>query len=141
MHTYYALRLAISAAAGGAFVLGGLPWWIGVPVSILMLFFFFAAPRSGRYVVRTEGGPTPLRRDERGQTIADKAARNGFIAIVIAMGGLTIAYGSFLEQPVPVAALGSVLGLGLALALAVYALSDARQRHARAGKLHSPNGR
>jgi hypothetical protein len=124
MLAYYVLRLAIAATLGYVLVLGGLVWWLGLIVAALVSLFFLLATQPGRYLVRLQGGPTPLRRDERSQTIADKAGRNAFVATMLALGGLTIAYGSFLRQSVPVNALAAVLGL----AVCVYALSDMRLR-------------
>jgi hypothetical protein len=124
MLAYFVLRLAIAATLGYALVLGGLVWWLGLIVAALAALFFVLAPRSGRYLVHSQGGPTPLRRDERSQAIVLRAARNAFAVIVLAVGGLTIAYGSFLKQSVPVNALAAALGL----AVSVYALSDIRLR-------------
>lgn len=67
------------------------------------------------------------------QRIADKAGRNAFIATALALGGLTIGYGYFLQQPVPVNALAALLGL----AFSVYALSDVRLRRASRQENHA----
>ncbi len=113
-------RAALAAIFGGALYLGGLPWWGAVPAGILVLVFFLAAPRSGRYVVEKEDGVAPLRRDERSRAIRDKAARNAFIVTVLAVAGLLLAYGRVLHAAVPVTALSAVL----ALAVITYAVSD-----------------
>ncbi len=118
--TYMVSRAALAAIFGGALYLGGLPWWGAVPAGILVLAFFLATRRSGRYVVEREDGVAPLRRDERSRAIRDKAARNAFIVMTLAVAGLTIAYGRVLDAAVPVPALSVVL----ALAVATYAASD-----------------
>lgn len=121
MKTTYAIsRAALAAIFSGALYMGGLPWWGAVPAGILVLVFFLAARRSGRYVVESADGVAPLRRDERSRAIRDKAARNAFVATVLAVAGLTIAYGRVLDAAVPVTALSGVL----ALAVVTYAASD-----------------
>lgn len=130
MSAYYVSRLAIAAILGGVLGLSGLQWWLSAAVAALVLLFFLIAPKSGRYVVRRQGGSTPLRRDERTQAIVDKAARNAFITTMLALGGLVVIYGSFLCRPVPSSALGSVL----ALAFCTYALSEVRLRYSSRGK-------
>jgi hypothetical protein len=132
MVTYYVSRMVIAAVLGYVLVVGGLVWWMGLMVASSVVAFFVLAPRSGRYVVRVQGGPIPLRRDERSQRIADKAGRNGFVATTLALGGLAIVYGSLLGRLVPVHALAAVLGL----AVFVYAISDVglRRPSRRRGK-------
>ncbi|MCX6093628.1 MAG: hypothetical protein NTY63_02235 [Candidatus Bipolaricaulota bacterium] len=117
---YVVLRTALVAVLGTALYAGGLPWWAAVLASVVALLFFLVASRSGRYVVESGGGVAPLRRDERSQTIRDRAARNAFILTILGVAGLTIAYGRVLETPVPVAALSGVLGL----AVITYIVSD-----------------
>ncbi len=120
MRAYYVSRLGIAAILGCVLGLGGLQWWLSAAGAALVLLFFLIAPKSGRYVVRSQGGVAPLRRDERTQAIADKAARNAFIITMLALGGLVVAYGSFVRQPIPSGALGGVL----ALAFCTYAVSE-----------------
>ncbi len=108
---YVVLRAVLVAVLGVALWAGGLPWWAATLASAVAFFFFVAAPWSGRYVVENGGGVAPLRRDERSRTIRDKAARNAFILTILGVAGLTVVYGQVLEVPVPVAALGSLLGL------------------------------
>ncbi len=117
---YMVSRTALVAVLGVALYAGGLPWWAAVLASAVALLFFLAAPRSGRYVVKSEGGAAPLRRDERSQTIRDKAARNAFVLTALGVAGLATAYGQVLKTSVPVAALAGVLGV----AVVTYIASD-----------------
>ncbi len=116
---YIVSRVVLSAACAGALVLGGLAWWIAVPAGAVIFVFFLLVGKTDRYVIRDDAGAAPFRRDERSQTIRDKAARNAFVLTVLCLAGLTIAYGR-LDAAVPVAALGSLL----ALAAATYAVSE-----------------
>ena len=90
---YVVSRAALAAVLAAAFCFGGLPWWSAALAGGLALAFFLWALRSGRYVVRAKGGATPLRRDERSQTVTDKSARNGFVVTVLAVATLTMVYG------------------------------------------------
>jgi Ca2+/Na+ antiporter len=117
---YIASRAVVAAVLAVALYFGGLPWWSAAIAWVATLTFFVWAPGSGRYVVREKDGVTPLRRDERSQTVTDKSARNGFVVTVLAVAALTMVYGRVLEDSVPVSALVGVLGL----AALTYALSD-----------------
>jgi len=88
--------------------------------------FFLWAPHSGRYVVHPELGVTALRRDEQAQAINDRAARNAFVIMGLALAGLAIYYGSYVHANVPVTLLSYTLILGVA----VYFISDLRLRRA-----------
>lgn len=117
---YVVSRAVLTAVLGAALYAGGLPWWGAAAACVVALGFFLLAPRCGRYVVKDDGGAVPFRRDERSRAIRDHAARNAFVLTVLALAGLTIAYGLILDAAVPVAALGSVLGL----AILAYVVSD-----------------
>jgi hypothetical protein len=90
MKAYYVSRALLSVAFGLLFVVAGSPWWQGALIGLVLLVLFMLAPRSGRYAVHPEFGVTALRRDERTQVINDKAARNGFIAVGLALGALLL---------------------------------------------------
>jgi hypothetical protein len=120
MRAYYASRALISIAFGALFVFTGGGWWAGVLMAALVFGFFLWAPRSGRYVVHPELGVTALRRDEQTQAINDRAARNAFVVMGLALASLAIYYGSFVHVNVPVALLNYTLILGVA----VYFISD-----------------
>jgi hypothetical protein len=126
MRAYYVSRALISIGFGALFVLTGSPWWTGVLMGVLVFGFFLWAPRSGRYVVHPELGVTALRRDEQTQEINDRAARNAFVIMGLALAGLAIYYGPYLHANVPVALLNYTLILGVA----VYFISDMAFRRA-----------
>jgi polyferredoxin len=116
---YIVSRGAVAAVFSGILYAGGLTWWIAALVGVLTFAFFLAAPRSGRYVVQGDG-IAPLRRDERSGAIRDKAARNAFVVTILAVAGLTVAYGRVLDAAIPVSALSGILGL----AAVAYAISE-----------------
>jgi hypothetical protein len=125
MRAYYISRALISIAFGLVFVFSGAQWWVGVLLGALAFAYFLWAPRSGRYAVHPELGVTALRRDEQTQVINDKAARNAFVVVGLALAGLSIYYGTILIAPVPVALLNYTLVLGVA----VYLITDLALRH------------
>jgi hypothetical protein len=114
MTWYYSSRALIAAGIGCLIWAAGGPWWIAVVVGVLSLAFFGWAKRSGRYVVAKGGGIAPMRRDEHGQSVTDRAGRTGFTAMMLAVGGLAIYYGIVAQVNVPVLALVSVVALGWA---------------------------
>jgi uncharacterized membrane protein len=120
MSRYYISRVFISAAFGGLFALTGSPWWMAVPVSVVLIALFLYAPHSGRYAVHPELGVTALQRDERTQTITDRAARNAFVVTALVIAGITVYFGAISSASVPVVA----LQLTLAVAALTYFLSD-----------------
>jgi len=117
---YYASRALISAALGGLFVLTGASWWMALLAAAAALAFFLWAPRSGRYAVHPNSGVTALRRDERTQTISDKAARNAFVVSVLALAAIAITFGSVFRTDVPIGFLSGTI----ALAAVTYFTSD-----------------
>src|SRR5512138_1679174 len=90
MKAYYVSRAVISVLFGLIAVMTGSEWWVGLLVTALAFGWFLLAPRIGRYSVHPEAGVTALRRDERSQVINDKAARNAFVATMLAVGGVLI---------------------------------------------------
>jgi len=120
MMKYYVSRLVVTAVAVALLVLAELPWWIAAVVGALMLGFFVWAPRGSRYVTRDKAGVAPLRRDERTQAVADKAGRNGFVALMLAAAAVAIYWGVVAETDVP----GFVLYLLVALGWIVYFVSE-----------------
>jgi hypothetical protein len=54
--------------------------------------------------------PAAVRRDERTQAIADKAARNSFIVLMLAVASIAVYFGSIARTDVPIAPV-SLLGL------------------------------
>jgi hypothetical protein len=120
MMKYYVSRAAVTAVAVALLLLAGSSWWIAAVVGVLVLGFFLLAPRGGRYVVKAEHVVTALRRDERTQAVANKAARNGFVALMLAAAALAIYWGAIAETGVP----AYVLYLLVALGWVVYFVSD-----------------
>ena len=80
----------------------------------VMLAFFIWAPHSGRYSVHPEFGVTALRRDEFTQVINDKAARNAFVASMLAIAAIAIYAGSIGTVSISTGLLKMVLVLGSA---------------------------
>ena len=113
MRAYYLSRAAISAALGLLLAVTGMQAWVAALVGGVIFAFFLWAPRSGRYAVHPELGVTALRRDERTQGINDKAARNGFVVSMLALGGVAVYFGSISPADVPLGVLQLVLLLGV----------------------------
>lgn len=120
MRTYYISRICLSILFAAFMALLGLPWWAAVLIGILLIGFFIWAPRSGRYYVQPEGGVSALRRDERTQAINLRAGLNGFVGVMLAIGGLDIYYGALQQSDVP----ANVLSLLLVLGVLIYFISD-----------------
>jgi uncharacterized membrane protein len=120
MSRYYVSRVVISLAFGGLFALTGSSWWMAVLVSAVLIALFLYAPHSGRYAVHPELGVMALQRDERTQTVTDRAARNAFVVTMLVIAAMAVYFGSISPAGVPVVALKLTLVLG---ALA-YFLSD-----------------
>ncbi len=76
----------------------------------LIFVVLLVARRSGRYLSTANGAI--LRRDERGREIADRAARNGFVVLVLATGGLAMVFHALGRTAVPVGLLEGALALG-----------------------------
>ena len=101
MSRYYVSRGAVTAAVVALLLLAGASWWIVIVVGALVLGFFLVAPRSGRYVLKSERGVTALRRDERTQLVVNKAGRNGFVALMLAAAAAGIYWGSIAKNRCP----------------------------------------
>ncbi len=120
MSAYYLSRAVISAAWGILLALTGLEWWMAMLMGVIVFGLFLWAPHSGRYAVHPEFGITALRRDERTQTINDKAARNAFIVTMVVIAGISIYFGSIASATMPVI----LLRYTLILAVMAYFVSD-----------------
>jgi len=112
MLSYYVSRGLIALAFGILFVLTGSPWWAGVLIGGTAFAWFLWAPRSGRYAVHPELGVTALRRDERLESINDKAARNALVIVMLILGAVTAYYGISGLAAVPITILKAILVLG-----------------------------
>jgi len=120
MSRYYISRALISIALGALLALTGSRWWMAGLVGVIAFAYFLWAPHSGRYAVHPELGVTALRRDERTQTINDKAARNAFVATILTVAGIAVYFGTIAPANVPVA----ILNLALVLGILTYFVSD-----------------
>jgi hypothetical protein len=87
---YYLSRAVLSVAFAGLMYLTGSPLWMAALFGSLILILFILAPLSGRYSVHPEFGITALRRDERTGVINDKAARNAFVASMLAVAFIAV---------------------------------------------------
>ena len=126
MKTYYISRILLSILFAAALALFGMPWWTAVLIGLLLIGLFIWAPRSGRYLVRPENGVTALRRDERTQAINLRAGLNGFVGLMLALGGLAIYYGVLNKSEVPASMLSLLIGLGVV----IYFITDFWMRKA-----------
>lgn len=125
MTLYYVSRAIITALFCFLLSATGMAWWLAALMGALVFGLFLWAPHSGRYSVHPELGVTALRRDERTQGINDKAGRNAFIAVMLALAGLVLCFG--MQGNVPASFVWYVLLLGLL----VYYLSDFWLRKAK----------
>ena len=113
MTSYYVSRTLISIILGGLFPLLGAQWWMAVLAGLLALAVFFYAPLNGRYTVQPDKGFTALGRDEFSRSVTDKAGRNAFVFIMIALAGIIIYSLLSARTDVPVNTLSVVLALGV----------------------------
>lgn len=112
LNRYYLVRAVISAALAALVALAGAPWWGALLAGLVIFGLFVWAVRSGRYVVQSERGATALRSDEYTRAIRDRATRYGFVALMLALGGVVLYYGLIAHADVPVAVVGGVLLIG-----------------------------
>jgi hypothetical protein len=120
MTNYYLSRMIISIVLGGLFALLGAQWWMAVLAGLLALAVFFYAPLSGRYTVQPDKGLTPLRRDEFSKSVTNKAGRNAFAFMMIALAGIVV-YSLLSTHTVLTA---TALSVVLALGVIVFFVSD-----------------
>ena len=113
MTSYYVSRIIISIVLGGLFALLGAQWWMAVLAGLLALAVFLYAPLSGRYAVQPDKGIAPLGRDEFSRSVTDKAGRNAFAFMIIALAGILVYSLLSARTVVPVNALSVVLALGV----------------------------
>ena len=99
-------------------------WWSGTLVGAASLAFFLWAPRSGRNLMDSSGGATPMRLDERMRAIRDRAARDSLIFLMLALAVFALYFGFLRPGEVPLQLVMGVLGLGYL----VYFVSDALRR-------------
>ncbi len=121
--SYTLTRVAIALVMG---ILIGYKtfWWSGVLVGAAALTFFLWGSMSGRYLVDPEGGLTPMRLDERMRVIRDRAARDAYVTLMLALAALTLYRGMIQPGDLPAEALPGLLTVGFV----AYFVSDALQR-------------
>jgi hypothetical protein len=113
LRIYLLTRILLVALISLILIWSGVPWWIVSVVFVLAAGFFVWAPLSGRYRVVDENHAAPLRMDERGRQVRDRAGRNAFLITQALTLGLFL-YGQFQEpQSIQTAAMGTVLGIGM----------------------------
>jgi hypothetical protein len=120
----YIITRTLIAAGLGALIGWKTYWWSGVLTGAAALTFFLWATRSGRYMVQANGGVAPMRLDERTRTIRDRAAKNAFVVLMLALAALVLYFGLVQPGNIPTQMLLGVLGLGFLS----YFVSDVLQR-------------
>jgi hypothetical protein len=100
---YYVSRAVLSALLGVVVAYPDRPWWTGLGVGALVFAVFLWYAHSGHYQIDPTTPLTPLRRDERGGAIRDRAvvwavAAGGILFALLSLAGAvfqtTIAAGS-----------------------------------------------
>ena len=121
MRNYYISRTIVALAFGALFILIGADWWVGLVAGLIALLGFLWAPRSGRYVRQVQAnGQLRLTHDENTRTIADKAARNGFVVSLITLAGLILYFWRNGAEAIPL----SYAQIPLLLGILTFWLSD-----------------
>jgi hypothetical protein len=118
--------MGIAALLGGVLYLSGAEWWMALLLTGIVAGFFVWAPRSGRYVVDPQAGAFAMRRDERTGAITDKAARNGFLVVMLGLAAMVLYFGSWRGMPVPTGIVNWMLIIGMG----TYFVSDVALRRA-----------
>jgi ABC-type antimicrobial peptide transport system permease subunit len=83
---YYVSRLVLSSLFGVVFALSAGSWWMGLAAGLLVFAGFIWYAHSGHYMIDPSRPLAPLRRDERGKAIRDRAVVAGVV-----VGGLVYA--------------------------------------------------
>jgi hypothetical protein len=81
---YYASRTVLSALIGLLLALGGMSWWASALTGLLTFTGFLWYARSGRYLIDPSNPLIPLRRDDRGKAIRDRA-----VVVAVVVGGIS----------------------------------------------------
>jgi hypothetical protein len=124
MKKYYGSRAFIAAIFFVGMTGLGMPWWGSLIIGLMIFAAFVFLARSGRYLVRPEGGFLPMHRDEMSTQINRRAGLNGFIVLMLFVSALLFFFSTIVHQDVP------TLWLGIALisGLAAYFITDALLR-------------
>jgi hypothetical protein len=111
---YYISRAVLSALLAVLLVgQGGLAWWSGVILGMLLYGGFLYYAHSGHYLIDPGTPLIPLRRDERAGWIRDRA-----LAAAVAIGGMSFAALSLVGSWLPVSV--SLSSVALALGIVTY---------------------
>jgi hypothetical protein len=129
MSSSYTITRVLIAVGLGFLIGWKTVWWSGALAGVATLAFFLWAPSSGRYRIQADGGAMPMRLDERTRAIRNRAARDGFLALMLGQAALVLTFGLVRPGGIPVELLMGVLGLGFL----TYFISDALQRQDPSG--------
>src|SRR5574341_1483413 len=90
---YYLTRIILAALLGLWVGLSGASWWMGVLTGALVWAGFLWYAHSGHYLIDPSRPLAPLRRNERGLKIRDRA-----LVSAVSIGGLSFALLSMIGQ-------------------------------------------
>ena len=108
--SFVATRLLAAIVVGGLAVLVGASWYAAGALAGLAAVGLLVASRQGRHLSTANGAV--LRRDERGRMIADRAARNGFVVLLLAVAAITVAAHALGRTSVSVGLVDAALAAG-----------------------------
>jgi len=108
--SFVATRLLAAIVVGGLAVLVGASWYAAGALAGLAAVALLVASRQGRHLSTANGAV--LRRDERGRMIADRAARNGFVVLLLAVAAITVAAHALGRTSVSVGLVDAALAAG-----------------------------
>jgi len=108
--SFVATRLLAAIVVGGLAVLVGASWYAAGALAGLAAVGLLVASRQGRHLSTANGAV--LRRDERGRMIADRAARNGFVVLLLGVAAITLAAHALGRTSVSVGLVDAALAAG-----------------------------
>lgn len=108
--SFIAVRLLIAWAVAGLSLLAGASGYVAGLAAGLAFVGLLVLHGRGRYLHTGRGAV--LARDERGRAIADRAARNGFVVLILAVTALSLATHGLGRSALPVAWLDAALAAG-----------------------------
>ncbi|NPV57732.1 MAG: hypothetical protein HPY76_13835 [Anaerolineae bacterium] len=120
LYPYYISRIIFSTAFGILLYVNGMVAWQAILFTVVLVLLFILSPLSGRYSVHPEFGIFALRRDERTQVINDRAARNAFVACMLAVAAAIVFFPGYITAHFGIVMLKWLLRAGVV----VYCVSD-----------------
>ena len=81
--------------------------------ALFIAAFYAWLPRSGRYVVQADSPLSPLRRDEREQTIGLRATAYGFVAVTMLLAAAVLGAAAFGRDSLSVELVSTILAVGM----------------------------